>query len=315
MVYPSMVEEERYIQSMLESDEKFISRLETLYDEAQDDVQGTIDQFIVRNVRDDKISYTEARLPADLNDRYKLLRNLENTRSKDLSSYVERDIIYSMNNPNLTRLQLLDNHIYLNIGKLDTQQNQLFEEYLTNIFTDEYLRQHNNLGFTPTAEQYDNIARTIVHESFNGAEWSQRLNAHSGQLRRDLFSHVQRTVLSGKHPSQGVRDIAKEIKKSYTGRKNLSALQQAKMLAVTEAGRVQTAVQKYSYEKYDITEFEFIGEPSACDKCSRLIGKTFKTTELEAGVNACPIHPRCRCSTIPKINREDWEERMKERGL
>lgn len=315
MVYPSAVEEERYIQTLLESDEEYLDRLETLYDNAQRDIQADMERFINRSVRGEELSIAEALVPADTTEKYELIRELEATRAQHLSNDVKRDIVYNINNPQLTRLQLLDNHIYLNVGKLDTQQHQIFEEYLTNIFTEEYLRQHDNLGFTPTAEQFDNLARTIVNESFEGAQWSQRLNAHSGQLRRDLFRHVERTLLSGDHPTKGVRDLAKEIQRSYTGKKNLSALAQAKMLAVTEAGRIQTETQKYSYEKYDITEYEYIGEPSACDKCSKLIGKTFKTADLQAGVNACPIHPRCRCSTIPKISRTEWEQRMAQRGL
>jgi hypothetical protein len=41
--------------------------------------------------------------------------------------------------------------------------------------------------------------------------------------------------------------------------------------------------------------------------CGSYDGKVFKTSEFDAGVTAPPIHPRCRCTTVPHFDDLDGE--------
>ena len=64
---------------------------------------------------------------------------------------------------------------------------------------------------------------------------------------------------------------------------------------------MQIEVQNKSYLENNVEEFEFVAEPSACGLCKPLDGKTFKVSKMESGLNAAPMHPNCRCSTVPSI--------------
>ena len=59
--------------------------------------------------------------------------------------------------------------------------------------------------------------------------------------------------------------------------------------------------QKDTYEQYGIKQYEYtcerIGE-WPCRTCSALEGKVFDVADMESGVNANPMHPNCRCSTM-----------------
>ena len=88
---------------------------------------------------------------------------------------------------------------------------------------------------------------------------------------------------------------------------------QAERLARTESSRIQTEVQKQSFEDNDITEYEMIAEPSACSLCSALDGKVFLVANMVIGKNSSPLHPNCRCSEAPFTNPtkmyRDWLQR------
>lgn len=314
MARPSLDEENKYIRAQLEKDKVFNKRLERIYAKAEKETSNQISLFIAESGTDDVLSMAKAIEPAREKARVALLEQISGDAADYLKDSEKRQLLYDMQRPQLTRLQLLEGNIQLNMAKLDSVRAPVFEQFLTDQFKDEYLRQYNAIGFTPTPEQYGNMAKTIVNESYKGAEWRDRLRAHSNALQRELSEHVERTLLSGKHPTKGLQSIAREVEENFTGKRSMSALNHAKTLAITESGRVQTEAQKYSYEKYGIDSFEFIGEPDACDTCSGYIGTVEKVTQLSAGSNACPLHPRCRCSTIPTISDDEYNRRSKLRG-
>ena len=77
--------------------------------------------------------------------------------------------------------------------------------------------------------------------------------------------------MQGKNP----RDMARKLRNLYDSRKY-----EAERLMRTESARVQTEIQKQSYKKYDIEDYEFIAEPNACPVCLPLNGKIFKVEDL-----------------------------------
>lgn len=54
-------------------------------------------------------------------------------------------------------------------------------------------------------------------------------------------------------------------------------------------------------------EFKFVASKNSCDICKRLDGKIFRLTDFEIGVNAPPMHEKCRCSIAAYENSEDYE--------
>ena len=77
----------------------------------------------------------------------------------------------------------------------------------------------------------------------------------------------------------------------------------------TEMCRLQTAVQKESFERNGYKEYMFItsGEGNVCPDCEALHGQHFKVSEMQAGVNAPPMHPRCHCSAAGYMDSDKYE--------
>ena len=53
-------------------------------------------------------------------------------------------------------------------------------------------------------------------------------------------------------------------------------------------------------------QFDATLDGKTCDICGGMDQMDFKMSEYEVGVTAPPIHPRCRCCTVPFF--DDWEE-------
>ena len=143
-------------------------------------------------------------------------------------------------------------------------------------------------------------ADSIVNASFHNATFSQRIWAHQDMLRTELGKKLTQGLIGGKSSRELARDIRKTFDVSY---KNAFRLMQ------TELCRVQVGAQKAAYEDQGVEQYEFIGgQAGACDICSSMNGKVFKVSDMEIGENAPPMHPHCRCSTGPHVERKVYDE-------
>ena len=76
---------------------------------------------------------------------------------------------------------------------------------------------------------------------------------------------------------------------------------------ITELARVQTEVQKQSFERNGLRIILSLRWGDACPICKALDGKHFKVKKMMPGTNASPMHPRCRCSAAAYEDSEDYE--------
>jgi len=76
----------------------------------------------------------------------------------------------------------------------------------------------------------------------------------------------------------------------------------------TEMCRVQIEAQRQSYDENGIDEFEYMAHAGCCEICAGMNGKVFKVKKMIVGDNASPMHPNCRCGTVPHIDMNEYEE-------
>lgn len=103
----------------------------------------------------------------------------------------------------------------------------------------------------------------------------------------------------------GLGDLS--LTNTFTGDtigQHISAKRRAKMLAHTEMMRAyhQSTIQEYRNwaEEGVIAQAEWstAGDNRVCDLCNALEGKIFSLDEIEGMI---PLHPECRCTTLPYI--------------
>ena len=110
-------------------------------------------------------------------------------------------------------------------------------------------------------------------------------------------------MIQGKHPNELSRHLQKlfGVQKQYADR-----------LMRTELCRVQTEAQKQSYERGGYGQYMFITthDSKTCTICRPLDGQIFSLKDMQAGENAPPMHPNCRCSTAAYMDRAEVEKQI-----
>lgn len=133
---------------------------------------------------------------------------------------------------------------------------------------------------------------TLLKTDFKGDSFSNAIWKNKGLLVGVLSSEIPPLILSGAHP----RTLATKLA-------NLLDVEKwkAKRILLTETTKIQAKIQEDYYKKNNIKRYEFIAEATACSKCSRLNGKKFDVDDFAIGINAEPMHPNCRCTTVPVV--------------
>lgn len=69
----------------------------------------------------------------------------------------------------------------------------------------------------------------------------------------------------------------------------------------TEATAASSSFRKRIFKELGVKKYRFYTQRDerVCDVCGPMNGMVFPITQYEVGVTAAPIHPNCRCFTIP----------------
>src|SRR5690606_22423449 len=146
----------------------------------------------------------------------------------------------------------------------------------------------------------------IARRQFQGDDFSNRLWKNKRVLHVELEKRLSEMITKGQNPKVAARKLRQVIEQSKYN---------AERIMVTEGARVQIESQMESFKSIGYEQYEFIATESACDVCGPLDGKIFKVSEAMPGENAAPMHPWCRCSASAYMSREEWDRKLKERGL
>lgn len=212
-------------------------------------------------------------------------------KEKDFSQTANDELRLYNVTMRVNRLELLKSQIGLELIALSDDLDKYTADLLTKEGLAEATRQAGILGET-IFDGYRDFVDSVVNGSFHSATFSQRIWGNMQVFKAELDKLLVQTITQGKNP----KDMARKLRNLFE-----SSKYEAERLMRTESARVQSEIQKQSYNKYHIDEYEYIAEPTACKICLPLNGKIFKTNKMAPGNNASPMHANCRCSTVPHI--------------
>lgn len=298
--------EEKWIAQQIKDDAKQSKVIAEKYQRALDQIEKEISANWERFAGKEGVTLSEAKKMAYEMDVKAFARKAKRyVKDKEFSKTANDELRLYNVTMRVNRLELLKSQIGLELIALSDDVDKYTAETLTKAGLAEAKRQAGILGET-VFENYRSFIDAVANGSFQGATFSERIWGGTGALKAELDRLLIRSITQGRNP----RELARELRKIFD-----SSKYEAERLMRTETARVQISVQEKSYKEYGIDEFEYIAEPSACGLCKPLDGKVFKVSKMESGLNAPPIHPNCKCSTAPYVDREAFEKSLKERGL
>lgn len=127
----------------------------------------------------------------------------------------------------------------------------------------------------------------------DGRNFSERIwGVHRPQLVNDLQTGLTQCIIRG----ESYRNLERLISKKYD-----VALHRAETLVRTEGAYFNSVSQQESYKDNGVEyqQFSAVLDLRTSEICRSMDGKVFKTSEIQIGVNAPPLHPRCRSTMIP----------------
>ncbi len=298
--------EEQHIAQMIKDEKQMKKAIADRFQIAIDNINKEIDANWQRFANKEGISLSEAKKVSMEHDVKAFARKAKQyVKDKDFSKTANEELRLYNVTMRINRLELLKSQIGLELIALSDDLDKYTADLLTKEGIAEAERQAGILGET-IFDGYRDVVEAVVNGSFQSATFSERIWGNMEAFKAELDKLLVQTVTQGKNP----RDMARKLRNLFE-----SSKYEAERLMRTESARVQTAIQKQSYDKYEIDEYEYIAEPTACSVCLPLNGKIFKSKDMLSGTNASPMHANCRCSTAPYVDREALDSSLKERGL
>ena len=134
--------------------------------------------------------------------------------------------------------------------------------------------------------------------AWSGRNYSARIWRNTDHLAQMLEDEIEAAFLSGK----SVRRMANVIMDRFG-----VGYRAAECLMRTETSYVQNQTAAQSYRDAGCTDYEILtaSDRRTCRRCAAQNGRRYLFTEMQAGENAPPFHPNCRCTILPVVGEEE----------
>lgn len=287
---------------------EYYKEAEKQFKQAEKKIADDIEKWYARLADNNEISLAEARkfLDADELEEFKwtveeyIKHGKENSVSKDWQKELEN----ASSKYHIRRLEAIQTQVQQHIELIYAGLESGLIEHLSEIYEDAYYRRIFSIqkGFEvgSTVTKLDNrrIQKALEHcWALDGKTFSDRIWQNKATLVNELNTILTQSIIRGENPGDYITALAKKMN---TSRKNASRL------IYTESAFIASQADQDCYKELGIEEFEFLAtlDSHTSEICREMDGKHFKMSEYQIGVNAPPLHPHCRSTTVPYFNDE-----------
>ena len=308
--------EEEALRNYIRDEAEYDRQIRRIYTDMLDACQRDVESFYSRYAGAEGITIAEAKKRVSQADIAAYERKAAKyVREKNFSKQANEEMRLYNATMRINRMEMLRANIGLELIAGHDELNNLMGEILQGRTMDEMKRMSGILGETVGAYNAKQAA-AIVNGSFHNATFSDRIWQYQDLMREDLGRLLQQGLIQGKNP----RALTKDLRKYLIGDKSgKGATYNVERLMRTEMRRVQTEVQKQSYERNGFEMYQFIcnvnpSKSNTCEICKRIASKDsghgkgiYFVEDMMPGLNAPPMHPNCRCSTSAHEDSEEFE--------
>lgn len=223
--------------------------------------------------------------------------SLDEFRDKALAGGFDKELEEVYLRSRISRLQALQTQVELRMMELFSSQRDVLRDHLQERYTDTYYRTvyavSQQVDVASTFARIDpQTVEKILATPWAGSEFSSRIWADKDKLTRELMQTLSRGFVRGDSLGRMTKEFAQRMGVSESRAATLIHTESAHMAAeAAEQGYRETGVQSY--------RFEAALDLKTCSVCGALDQREFPLAEHETGINYPPLHPRCRCTTVP----------------
>lgn len=283
--------------------EKICTTIEQAYAEAAKNISEQIERWYNKFADDNGISLAAAKRTLDKGELDDFKMTLQEYIQHGEKLNTDPSWLAAMKNASakhhIDRLNALNMTTSAEIQRAFSIWRNDAEAGLDRVLMDTFLRTSFNLDVDIGTMQYLNGAdinklRSIANLPWapDGMDFKRRMEVNNAKMLAELQKQLMQGCITGRpyeEMAAGLRETI-DLKKYESER-----------LIKTEATHVSTVAERESYLMHGVKEYEFLAtlDHKTCDICGPLDGQHFKISEMIEGTNAPPMHPNCRCDTIP----------------
>lgn len=286
------------------------------YQQAVYNIQSEINDFYQRFADNNEMSYADAKRLLTSEERTAFQMNVEEYIEKGRKMAVDGSWIKELENAStvhrIERLKAIQMQMQNEVEQLTAKISEGARKTFSDVYRDSYYKNifeaQRALGQGKAFAQLDKKTIDKVLSSPwspDGENFSKKLwGSNRGRLVRELNTKLTQGLIRGESPDKITKGIAKSMNASYNS---------VNRLVLTESAYFAGRGTLDAYEQLGVKKYEFVValDERTCETCGPLDGKVFDTKDEQAGVNYPPIHPRCRCTTVPYFNDEFTADDMR----
>lgn len=280
-----------------QEDDDLCLRFHREYERILHELDKEISIFYARYAANESVSMADARRmlrDAELED---FRMSLDEFRAKALAGGFDKELEEVYLRSRISRLQALQTQVELRMMELFSSQRDVLRDHLQERYTDTYYRtvyavsQQMNVASTFARIDPQTVEK-ILATPWAGSEFSSRIWADKDKLTRELMQTLSRGFVRGDSLDRMTKEFAKRMGVSESRAAVLIHTESVHMAAeAAEQGYRETGIRSY--------RFEAALDLKTCTVCGALDQREFPLAERETGINYPPLHPRCRCTTVP----------------
>lgn len=194
--------------------------------------------------------------------------------------------------------------VEMDIVEMTGKINKRIETHLKQTYQETYLNRAYNYhkqtkrepNFKPERLEEEYLQKAI-NENFKGKRFSERV---WGSNMDELVSRVESLVTNDLNRGYPIDQSSKLLAIEFERARN-----RAVTVLQTETNGIQAQATLDEYQDDKIKKYRYLAtlEVHTCPICGELDGKVFSVKDAEKGVNYPTMHPHCRCTTVPALEK------------
>lgn len=194
--------------------------------------------------------------------------------------------------------------VEMDIAEMTGKINKRIETHIKQTYQETYLNRAYNYhkqtkrepNFKPERLEEEYLQKAI-NENFKGKRFSERV---WGSNMDELVSRVESLVTNDLNRGYPIDQSSKLLAIEFERARN-----RAVTVLQTETNGIQAQATLDEYQDDNIKKYRYLAtlEVHTCPICGELDGKVFLVKDAEKGVNYPTMHPHCRCTTVPALEK------------
>lgn len=282
---------------------EFYALVQKAYDRALRDIKADLRAWYKRFAVNENISLTEAKRLLNSNELAEFRMTLEEYIAKGSScdprwaKALERASI----KVHITRLEALKLQMQHHAEELTGKLAFNFTQFGVDTYSQQYYRaafliqRGLGVGWDLMKLNTTKVRKTISKPWTNdGREFSDRIWRNRTKLVDTLHTTLTSALARGETPAKTIKQLSSKM--------DVSAYNAGRLI-MTESAFFASTARQDCFEDLEVERYKFVCtlDETTCPICQEADGKVFTMSAFTAGTNAPPLHPWCRCVTVPYI--------------